>query len=71
MKIGEDGIKGPPDGSHLVGHLVGSTITMEKSIRNLTGKSGLPEETARKLMDGNPRKAIGEPSGESKVSLPG
>jgi N-acetylglucosamine-6-phosphate deacetylase len=54
--VGEDGIARSPDGSHLVG----STIGMKQSFRNLTGKLGLGEEAARKLLDGNPRKAIGE-----------
>jgi N-acetylglucosamine-6-phosphate deacetylase len=57
LNIGEDGIARSPDGSHLVG----STITMAESFRNLTRNLGLGEETARKLVDGNPRQAIAEP----------
>jgi N-acetylglucosamine-6-phosphate deacetylase len=58
LRIGEDGIARSPDGSHLAG----STMSMERSFRNLTQRLGLDEETARKLVDGNPRKAIGEPA---------
>jgi N-acetylglucosamine-6-phosphate deacetylase len=58
LTIGEDGIARSPDGSHLVG----STITMEKSFENLTQKLGLSEEMAWKLVAENPRRAIGEPS---------
>ncbi len=56
LKIGEDGIARSPDGSHLVG----STTTMKKSLRNLTEKLGLGEESAQMLVDGNPRRAIGD-----------
>ena len=57
LNIGEDGIARSPDGSHLVG----STITMAESFRNLTQKLGLGEGTARKLVDANPRRAIADP----------
>lgn len=56
LKIGEDGIARSLDGTHLVG----STISMEKSLRNLIEKVGLSEETARKLVEENPRRVIGE-----------
>jgi N-acetylglucosamine-6-phosphate deacetylase len=57
LTIGEDGVARSPDGSHLVG----SIISMEESFRSLASKLGLGEETARRLLDRNPRKAIGEP----------
>ena len=56
LKIGEDGIARSLDGTHLVG----STISMEKSLRNLIEKVGLSEEMGRKLVEGNPRRVIGE-----------
>jgi N-acetylglucosamine-6-phosphate deacetylase len=56
LKIGEDGIARSPDSSHLVG----STTTMKESLMNLTEKLGLGEESARMLVDGNPRRAIGD-----------
>jgi N-acetylglucosamine-6-phosphate deacetylase len=56
LTVGGDGIARSPDGSHLVG----STITMEGSLRNLTQNLGLEEQVARKLLDENPRRAIGE-----------
>lgn len=62
LRIGEDGVARSPDGSHLVG----STISMKESIRNLTQELGLGEETARRLVDGNPRKAIGEQCSAAK-----
>jgi N-acetylglucosamine-6-phosphate deacetylase len=55
LEIGEDGIARSPDGSHLVG----STITMNASYRNLIEKLGMDEETAMRLVDGNPRRVIG------------
>jgi N-acetylglucosamine-6-phosphate deacetylase len=67
LKIGEDGIARSPDGSHLVG----STINMEASFRNLTSTLGLSKEIAWKLVDTNPRRAIGEPGEETKERLPG
>jgi hypothetical protein len=33
---------------------------MEMSLRNLVEKVGLPEERARKLVEGNPRRVMGE-----------
>lgn len=56
LTIGEDGVARSPDGSHLVG----STVTMAQSRRNLTQQLGLDDEAARKLLWGNPRMAIGE-----------
>jgi N-acetylglucosamine-6-phosphate deacetylase len=55
LQIGEDGVARSPDGSHLVG----STISMVGSYRNLIEKLGLSEEDARKLVDENPRRVIG------------
>ena len=57
LKIGEDGIARSLDGSHMVD----STTTMKESLTNLTEKLGLGEESAWMLVDGNPRRAIGEP----------
>jgi N-acetylglucosamine-6-phosphate deacetylase len=54
--IGEDLIARPPHGDHLVG----STVTMERSYRNLIDRVGMSEAEARKLLVENPRKAIGE-----------
>ena len=59
LKIGEDGIARSPDGSHLVG----STATMQQSFENLTGRVGLSDEEARRLVDENPRSALGFASG--------
>ncbi len=56
LKIGEDGIARSLDGTYLVG----STISMGKSLRNLMEKVGLSEETGRKLVEGNPRRVMGE-----------
>jgi N-acetylglucosamine-6-phosphate deacetylase len=58
LHISEDLVARPPDGSHLVG----STITMERSVENLTGKLGLAKEIAWKLVSENPRRSIGESS---------
>jgi N-acetylglucosamine-6-phosphate deacetylase len=55
LEIGEDGVARSPDGSHLVG----STISMEGSYRNLMQRVGLSEEAARRLVDENPRKVLG------------
>lgn len=56
LQISKDLVARSPDGSHLVG----STITMERSIENLTGKLGLAKEIAWKLVSENPRRSIGE-----------
>jgi N-acetylglucosamine-6-phosphate deacetylase len=56
LVIGEDLVARPPHGDHLVG----STVTMERSFRNLIDQIGLTETEARKLLVENPRKAIGE-----------
>jgi N-acetylglucosamine-6-phosphate deacetylase len=56
LVIGEDLIARPPHGDHLVG----STVTMERSYRNLIDRVGMSEAEARKLLVENPRKAIGE-----------
>ena len=54
LEIGEDGVARSPDGSHLVG----STITMERSYRNLREWFGFSEDAAGRLVDENPRQAI-------------
>ena len=41
-------------------HLVGSTVTMEMSFNNLTGKLGLSDSVARKLLAENPSAALAE-----------
>jgi hypothetical protein len=41
-------------------------ISMKESFRNLTEMLGLGAEIARKLVDGNPRKAIDERCGVTK-----
>jgi N-acetylglucosamine-6-phosphate deacetylase len=56
LDIADDLIARLPGGSHLAG----STITMERSLRNLTGKLGFSEEIAWKLVAENPRRSIGE-----------
>jgi N-acetylglucosamine-6-phosphate deacetylase len=56
LAIGEDGVARSPDGSHLVG----STATMMGSYRNLMEKVGLSEGDARKLLEGNPRRVLGD-----------
>jgi N-acetylglucosamine-6-phosphate deacetylase len=56
LKIGEDGIARSPDGSHLVG----STMSMEGSYRNLRERVGLSEGDALKLVEENPRRVFGE-----------
>ena len=57
LSISDDLVARSPDGSHLVG----STITMERSLENLTEKLGLAQEIAWKLVSENPRRSIGEP----------
>jgi N-acetylglucosamine-6-phosphate deacetylase len=56
LQIAEDLVARSPDGSHLVG----STVTMERSIENLTGKLGLAKDIAWKLVSENPRRSIRE-----------
>jgi N-acetylglucosamine-6-phosphate deacetylase len=60
LKIGEDLIARSPDDSHLVG----STVTMQRSFRNLTEQLGVSISDARKLLDVNPQIALGEHSGQ-------
>jgi N-acetylglucosamine-6-phosphate deacetylase len=57
LLIGEDMVARSPDNSHLVG----STITMPKSMDNLRGKLGLSDAQLRQMMVTNPRRAIGLP----------
>ncbi len=57
LLIGEDMVARSPDGSHLVG----STITMPKSMENLRSRLGLPDAQLRQMMVTNPRRAIGLP----------
>ena len=56
LKIGEDEVARSPDGSHLVG----STVTMQRSLRNLRERVGVSEEDALKLVGDNPRRALAE-----------
>jgi N-acetylglucosamine-6-phosphate deacetylase len=57
LDISEDLVARSPDGSHLVG----STVTMERSVQNLTEKLGFSKEIAWKLVSKNPRRSIREP----------
>jgi len=54
IAIGDDGIARSPDASHFVG----STVTMNKTRRHLTGELALGEGETTILLDMNPRKAI-------------
>lgn len=55
LKIGEDMVARAPDGSHLIG----SAITMPRVMHNLVNELGLSQADAHKLVDQNPRKAVG------------
>jgi N-acetylglucosamine-6-phosphate deacetylase len=55
MDIGEDLVALSPDRSHLIG----STVTMPKSFSNLTVAMGFSEADARRLLETNPRHALG------------
>ncbi len=55
LNIGQDGVARSPDSSHLVG----STVTMPQSFTNLTTHLGLSGKEANRLLDENPRKALG------------
>jgi N-acetylglucosamine-6-phosphate deacetylase len=57
LDIGDDLVARSPDGFHLAG----STITMERSLANLTEKLGVSQQAAWKLVEENPRRAIREP----------
>jgi N-acetylglucosamine-6-phosphate deacetylase len=57
LNIGDDFIARSPDGHHLAG----STVTMEQSLANLTGKLGFSHEAASFLLSENPRRAMREP----------
>lgn len=54
LEIGEDLAARSPDRSHLVG----STVTMPQTMRNLTEELGLSEADACRLTDRNPRAAL-------------
>ncbi len=56
LEVGADGVARSPDRPHLVG----STISMERSYRNLMDKLGMDEQSARKLVEVNSRSVIGE-----------
>jgi N-acetylglucosamine-6-phosphate deacetylase len=56
LKIGDDLIARSPDNSHLVG----STVTMQKSFRNLVEHLGFSSDDARKLLEWNPQTALRE-----------
>jgi N-acetylglucosamine-6-phosphate deacetylase len=55
IHIGPDMVARAPDGSHLLG----AAITMPQTAANLTQKLGLSADEVRRLMDVNPRAAIG------------
>lgn len=55
LNIGEDLVARPPDNSHLVG----STVTMPRSLENLTTHLGLDTEAAQRLLHHNPKLAMG------------
>jgi N-acetylglucosamine-6-phosphate deacetylase len=56
LKIGEDLVARSPDHSHLVG----STVTMQKSFQNLTEHLRITAGDARRLMEANPQRALGQ-----------
>src|SRR5260370_19136666 len=56
LKIGDDLIARSPDNSHLVG----STVTMQKSFRNLVEHLGFSSDDARRLLEWNPQMALRE-----------
>lgn len=56
LKIGEDLVARSPDHSHLVG----STVTMPRSFKNLTEHLGISGEDARRLLEINPQTAMGQ-----------
>ena len=58
LDVADDLIARSPDGLHLAG----STITMERSVQNLTERLGFTKEEAWKLVAENPRRSIGEPN---------
>jgi N-acetylglucosamine-6-phosphate deacetylase len=55
LRIGEDLVARAPDDSHLVG----STVTMPRSFHNLTELLGVSPSDARRLLELNPKAAIG------------
>lgn len=55
LSIGDDLVARSADGSHLVG----STVTMQRSFENLQRYLGLDSGQTRLLLEKNPRKAIG------------
>jgi N-acetylglucosamine-6-phosphate deacetylase len=54
LDIGEDMVARSPDNRHLVG----STVTMEKSFRNLTQHLGFSSADARQMLETNPLTAV-------------
>jgi N-acetylglucosamine-6-phosphate deacetylase len=56
LEIGEDLVARSSDNSHLVG----STVTMQKSFSNLTEVLGLSSQDARRILESNPKLAMGE-----------
>ena len=57
LLIGEDLVARAPDGSHLIG----SAVTMPKTEQNLRDQLGLSEADCRRLLNDNPRRALGLP----------
>lgn len=55
IQIGDDMVARAPDGSHLLG----AAITMPAAVANLTEHCGLTEADATRLVDANPRRALG------------
>ncbi len=62
LEIGDDLIARPPDNSHLVG----STVTMQRSFRNLTEHLGFSSDDAQRVLEWNPRTALGLPARENE-----
>jgi N-acetylglucosamine-6-phosphate deacetylase len=58
LDIGDDMVARAPGGTHLLG----AAITMAQSHANLRQHIGLPESTCRKLLNENPRQAMGLPA---------
>jgi N-acetylglucosamine-6-phosphate deacetylase len=55
LEIKEDLVARPPDNSHLVG----STVTMQRTYQNLTERVGISSSDALKLLELNPQVALG------------
>ncbi|MEO6912180.1 MAG: hypothetical protein ABI158_14790, partial [Edaphobacter sp.] len=58
LEIGDDLIARSPDNSHLVG----STVTMQRSFQNLTGHLGFSNDAARRVLEQNPAAVLGQSS---------